>query len=546
MANWLEKNSTVAKILLGTFAALAVAVISVSVATTAAAAATKIFAAATKIAAAAQWAFNAAAEVNPYVLLATAVVVLVAGIVILLRHFHLLDDVWNAIVTAGQKVVTFFTTTLPNAFQTAITWVQNNWPKIIVALTGPFGIAFYALVTDAFGIRSRLQNAITAVIDWVKTNWPKIIAVLSGPFGAAVYALATDMFGVRSRMQTAISAITTFVSDKVKDIAGFFTGLPGKIGDFGSALLARITNFIDNAGIGKFLTGKVQDFADFFKALPRTIGAAIGGAIGDLKDALARIFDWHKILGWIKDALGFGSPAAWAVGIGKDIVGSIAHGVGESADVLKDAVWNLAKKIPGVGAVAGAVGGALKPSGTQPIGTIQSLVKNYLDNKGWGGYWGAIDAIFTRESNWNPDAINKNYAAGAIPPGAGGVAQANPYTKMEPKAWPNSGDPMRGLRQAIWGINYMFSTYGNPAKAWDFWQRHNAYAKGGIFTKPTLGLIGEAGPEAVVPLNRGIGPTINVTVQGSVVTERQLHDTIYRELVRRAGRNAGNMGFMPR
>ncbi|WP_248785704.1 phage tail tape measure protein, partial [Escherichia coli] len=41
-----------------------------------------------------------------------------------------------------------------------------------------------------------------------------------------------------------------------------------------------------------------------------------------------------------------------------------------------------------------------------------------------------------------------------------------------------------------------------------------ALAEGGIVTRPTLALIGEAGPEAVVPLNRantmGGGVTINV------------------------------------
>lgn len=41
-------------------------------------------------------------------------------------------------------------------------------------------------------------------------------------------------------------------------------------------------------------------------------------------------------------------------------------------------------------------------------------------------------------------------------------------------------------------------------------------AKGGIVTRPTLALIGEAGPEAVVPLGRGggMGTTVNVYVQG--------------------------------
>lgn len=39
-----------------------------------------------------------------------------------------------------------------------------------------------------------------------------------------------------------------------------------------------------------------------------------------------------------------------------------------------------------------------------------------------------------------------------------------------------------------------------------------ALASGGIVTRPTFALIGEAGPEAVIPLGRGIGNVINVKV----------------------------------
>jgi len=42
-------------------------------------------------------------------------------------------------------------------------------------------------------------------------------------------------------------------------------------------------------------------------------------------------------------------------------------------------------------------------------------------------------------------------------------------------------------------------------------------AEGGIVSKPTLAMIGEAGPEAVVPLNRGgMGPTYNITINGGL------------------------------
>ena len=47
-----------------------------------------------------------------------------------------------------------------------------------------------------------------------------------------------------------------------------------------------------------------------------------------------------------------------------------------------------------------------------------------------------------------------------------------------------------------------------------------ALAKGGIVNKPTLALIGEAGPEAVVPLNgRNTPGGINITVNGALDPE---------------------------
>ena len=46
-------------------------------------------------------------------------------------------------------------------------------------------------------------------------------------------------------------------------------------------------------------------------------------------------------------------------------------------------------------------------------------------------------------------------------------------------------------------------------------------AKGGIVTSPTLAMIGEAGPEAVIPLNKagGMGNTYNITVNGAIDAE---------------------------
>ena len=46
-------------------------------------------------------------------------------------------------------------------------------------------------------------------------------------------------------------------------------------------------------------------------------------------------------------------------------------------------------------------------------------------------------------------------------------------------------------------------------------------AAGGIVNKPTLAMIGEAGPEAVIPLrgrNAGMGATYNITVNAGLGT----------------------------
>jgi hypothetical protein len=88
----------------------------------------------------------------------------------------------------------------------------------------------------------------------------------------------------------------------------------------------------------------IGNIVGFFKDLPGKIGSAIGSAMGDLKAKLEELFSWKKIVGWIKDALGFGSPSPHFMAIGYDIVDSMIRGVGAASGLLKDAVGRLAKQ----------------------------------------------------------------------------------------------------------------------------------------------------------------------------------------------------------
>jgi hypothetical protein len=72
-------------------------------------------------------------------------------------------------------------------------------------------------------------------------------------------------------------------------------------------------------------------------------------------------------------------------------------------------------------------------------------------------------------------------------------------------------------------------------------------AEGGIVTKPTVAMIGEAGAEAVIPLSKGAMGGINVVVnvQGSVVQEQDLAVSVRDQiaiLMRRRGLNPSILG----
>jgi hypothetical protein len=83
-----------------------------------------------------------------------------------------------------------------------------------------------------------------------------------------------------------------------------------------------------------------------------------------------------------------------------------------------------------------------------------------------------------------------------------------------------------GLNAAMAGSSARYT-----AQAVDYFQKLfdvPRMADGGIVNQPTLALIGEAGSEAVIPLDKmgGMGTNVVVNVAGSVISEGQLQSVI--------------------
>lgn len=68
-------------------------------------------------------------------------------------------------------------------------------------------------------------------------------------------------------------------------------------------------------------------------------------------------------------------------------------------------------------------------------------------------------------------------------------------------------------------------------------------ASGGIVTGPTLAMVGEAGPEAIIPLNgRGLGGgDVHIHVAGSLIHERDLVQTFQRVISNHTRRNGNSL-----
>lgn len=56
-------------------------------------------------------------------------------------------------------------------------------------------------------------------------------------------------------------------------------------------------------------------------------------------------------------------------------------------------------------------------------------------------------------------------------------------------------------------------------------------AEGGVVRQPTLAMIGEKGPEAVVPLNKGLPGTVNITIQAGAFMGTQLEARKFAKLI---------------
>ncbi|HTE72205.1 MAG TPA: lytic transglycosylase domain-containing protein [Actinomycetes bacterium] len=101
--------------------------------------------------------------------------------------------------------------------------------------------------------------------------------------------------------------------------------------------------------------------------------------------------------------------------------------------------------------------------GSDPRGVAAGLAASQY---GWAAdQFGCLDALWTRESGWDPHAQNPSS-------GAYGIPQALPGSKMGAYGSDWADNPTTQIR---WGLAYISGSYGTPCGAWSEFQSQGWY-----------------------------------------------------------------------
>lgn len=187
----------------------------------------------TKAATIAQAALNAVLLANPVTLLVVAIAALVAGLVVAYQK----SDTFRAIV---DKTFAAIKNAITTAINFVLEFVKNNWPKLLVLLTGPLGAAVLLVVKNWDKIKAATQaawnavkDAVSAVVNAIKSvvtaAFNAYVSVITGAWNKAKNATSTTWNAVKEIVSGAWNGIRNLVSTGVDKVVGFVTALPGRI-----------------------------------------------------------------------------------------------------------------------------------------------------------------------------------------------------------------------------------------------------------------------------------------------------------------------------
>lgn len=227
------------------------------------------------------------------------------------------------------------------------------------------------------------------------------------------------------------------------------------------------------------------------------LGGVIGGVgkfFSGAWDKLEAVGDWlANPIGKVTDLI---KSSISGISGGVEMFSNLAGGV---IDKLTGSVVDWFKKeLTKLQDTLGANPGGSGVQRWKPY-VIQALKANGFDASDY--QVAAWMRVIQRESNGNPKAINlwdSNAKAGI--PSMGLVQTIGPT--FNAYKFPGHNDVYNGYDDLLAGIHYMKAIYGSGSSAFARVSGPEGYANGGLITRPIHALVGEDGPETILPLTK--------------------------------------------
>ena len=376
--------------------------------------------------------------------------------------------------------------------QPPLQWVRDNADFVKGALAA-VGIAILAALVPAF-------------VAWAISAGAAAIATIAATFPIlAVIAVIALIVGAIIFLVSHWSQVGTFFQNIGNTIKTFVGNVLGKIGEFKDMILKKI---------GEFITGVVQFFAQLPGKIWTFITQFTTGLL--LRVGLLEIAGLKKIGEFIGGIIAFfaGLPGKIWTWITTFTTGLLLR-IGQ---LELDALKKIGDLIGGIVAFFQGLPGKV----VSLLENLRSLAINKF-NDVKNGIGNALTGMKNTATNiWN---------------GVVGVIKGAINTII--------GD-INGFINTINKVSIHIPSISvgpvtTPAFNWNGPHIPNIpyLAQGGIATRPTLAVVGDAGPEAIIPLSRmgknGMGgPVYNITVNGADQhSARQIAQEVHAEMRRR-------------
>lgn len=246
------------------------------------------------------------------------------------------QTIWNTLVNAWNSIVSFFTETIPAWIQSIITWFQQlpyNLGLLVGQMVGhliQFGVNAWNWVT------TELPKIILGIVQWFMElpgriwNWLLETVVKINQWGVEMWNKAT-----------------TAVSNMINSVVNWFKELPGRIWNWLVETVVKVNQWgIDMINKGKQAASDlVTNIVDTIKNLPskmleigknivKGIWNGITGMVSWLKDKISGFLG--GIVDGVKGVLGIHSPSKV---FNKEVGRFMAMGIGEGFEDNLDKVY---------------------------------------------------------------------------------------------------------------------------------------------------------------------------------------------------------------